>query len=266
MAAALVRDALWSLIRPLLPASMPKLQGGRPRVSDRARLTGILFVLRSGIPWRVLPKQLGFGSGMTCWRRLRDWQHAGIWDLTHFVLLSWLSRNGQIDWSPAVVDSCSVRAVLGAANWGQSDRPKRGSKRHLICDGRGIPLAIELTGANYPDSTQALPLLDAIPPLQGLRGRPRSRPDCILGDRAYDAEKIRRALRVRHISPLLAMRNTENGSGLGRWRGVIERTFAWLNQFRRLRLRYEKRADMHKALLSLACALICWNFLQSHFP
>ena len=82
----------------------------------------------------------------------------------------------------------------------------------------------------------------------------------------YDAEKIRRALRARHISPLLAMRNTENGSGLGRWRWVIERTFAWLNQFRRLRLRYEKRADMHKALLSLARALICWKFLQGYFP
>jgi transposase len=71
---------------------------------------------------------------------------------------------------------------------------------------------------------------------------------------------------VRVTSRLLAMRNTENGSGLGRWRWVIERTFAWLNQFRRLRLRYEKRADMHKALLSLACVLICWNFLQRHFP
>jgi transposase len=135
-----------------------------------------------------------------------------------------------------------------------TDRAKRGSKRHLICDGRGIPLAIELTGANCHDSTQALPLLDAIPPLQGLSGRPRCRPDCILGDRAYDAEKIRRALRALHISPLLARRNTENGSGLGRWRWVIERTFAWLNQFRRLRLRYEKRADMHKAFLSLACS------------
>jgi len=88
----------------------------------------------------------------------------------------------------------------------------------LIFDSRGIPLAIELTGANCHDSTQALPLLDAIPPLQGLRGRPRCRPDCLLGDRAYDAEKIRRALRARHITPLLAMRNTGNGSGLGRWR------------------------------------------------
>src|SRR4029453_5384733 len=100
----------------------PPPPGGGPALSDRACLTGILFVLRSGIPWRMLPKQLGCGSGMTCWRRLRDWQHAGIWDLTHFVLLNWLSRDGQIDWSRAGVDSFWVRAVFGAANGGESDR------------------------------------------------------------------------------------------------------------------------------------------------
>jgi len=106
-------------------------------------------------------------------------------------------------------------------------------------------------------------LVDAIPALQGRCGRPRHRPDCVLGDRGYDAEAIRRGLRQRGIVPFLAKRNTENGSGLGRWRWVVERTFAWLNQFRRLRVRYEKRADLHEAFLSLGCALICWNALES---
>ena len=132
-----------------------------------------------------------------------------------------------------------------------TDRAKLGSKRHLICDGRGVPLAIQLTGANRNDLHQALALVDAIPSLQGERGRPRHRPDCVLGDRGYDAESIRQGLRARRIVPWLAKRNTEHGSGLGRWRWVVERTFAWLNQFRRLRMRYEKRVDIHEAFLSL---------------
>jgi transposase len=84
----------------------------------------------------------------------------------------------------------------------------------------------------------------------------------VLGDRGYDAASIRSGLRTRHILPLLAMRRTKNGSGLGRWRWVVERTFAWLNQFRRLRVRYDKRADIHEAFLSLGCALICWQSLR----
>jgi transposase len=113
--AALLPDGLWDLVVPLLPAPLPKPRGGRPRLSDRACFTGIVFVLRSGIPWRMLPKELGCGSGMSCWRRLRDWQQAGLWDLIHFALLNWLSRGNQIDWSRAVVDSCSVRAVFGGS-------------------------------------------------------------------------------------------------------------------------------------------------------
>jgi transposase len=138
-----------------------------------------------------------------------------------------------------------------------TDRAKLGSERHLICDGRGIPLAIQ------NDSQQALALVDAIPALQGESGRPRHRPDCVLGDRGYDTEAIRQGLRDRRSIPFLAKRNTKHGSGLGRWRWVVERTFAWLNQFRRLRVRYEKRANLHEAFLSLACALICWNALES---
>jgi transposase len=112
MVTTLISDDLWNLIAPLLLQLRSKPKGGRPRVPDRACLRGIVFVLRSGIPWEMLPKELGC-SGMTCWRRLRDWQDAGIWGLIHFVLLDWLSRYSRIDWSRAVVDSCSVRAVFG---------------------------------------------------------------------------------------------------------------------------------------------------------
>src|SRR5438094_9605413 len=105
MSQRLIDDALWRRIEPLLPKP-PRRRWksmGRPRVPDRACLRGILFVLRSGIPWEMLPKELGCGSGMTCWRRLRDWQESGIWQLIHFVLLDWLCRFNQIDWSRAVV-------------------------------------------------------------------------------------------------------------------------------------------------------------------
>ncbi len=113
MSKPLVSDELWEVIAPLLPREPPKPKGGRPRVPDRPALTGILFVLRSGIPWEMLPQEMGCGSGMTCWRRLYEWQEAGVWEKLHQVLLDRLQEADQIDWSRAVVDSASVRAVLG---------------------------------------------------------------------------------------------------------------------------------------------------------
>jgi transposase len=144
-----------------------------------------------------------------------------------------------------------------------TDRGKNGSKRHVVCDGQGTPLAITHTGANVHDSQQAIPLIDAIPSIKRPGGGRRKRPDAAFADRAYDAEqKIRVPLRERGIRPFIAKRNTEHGSGLGVHRCVVEWVFSWLFQNRRLRLRYEKRADIHTALLTIGCLLICWNRLE----
>ncbi len=132
-----------------------------------------------------------------------------------------------------------------------------------MVDANGIPLAIEHTGANVHDSEMAMALVDAIPPIKQPRGRPRRRPDETLADRAYDAEdKIRKPLRARGIKPLIAKRNTEHGSGLGRYRYVVEAAFDWLFNQRRLRVRYEKRDDIHQAFLIIGCFLICWRRIQ----
>lgn len=114
MGKQIVSDELWSVIQPLLPVEPPKPKGGRPRVEDRATLTGILFVLKTGIPWEMLPEEMGCGSGMTCWRRLRDWQEAGVWEQLHRVLLERLAQADQIDWSRVSIDSGSVPAPGGA--------------------------------------------------------------------------------------------------------------------------------------------------------
>ena len=113
MAKPILDDELWALIEPLLPPPKPRRERypGRKPLDDRKVLTGILFVLQSGIPWEMLPKEMGCGSGMSCWRRLRTWQEAGVWDRLHEVLLARLRAAGRIDWSRAIVASSSIRAV-----------------------------------------------------------------------------------------------------------------------------------------------------------
>jgi transposase len=120
-----------------------------------------------------------------------------------------------------------------------------------------------LTAGNRNDITQLLPLLDRVKPVRGRRGRPRKRPDQVIADRGYDSNKHRRALRQRGIKPVIARRETEHGSGLGVYRWVIERSFSWLHQFRRLRTRYERDPEMHEAIIHLGCAIICWRRLTS---
>ena len=127
----------------------------------------------------------------------------------------------------------------------------------MITDAGGIPLATRLTGANRHDVTQLIPLVDGIPRIRGKRGRPRRYPDSVQADRGYDSEIHRWLLIARGIEPQLAKRRTPNGSGLGKTRWVVERTLSWLHQFRRLRIRYERRDDIHEAFVSIGCIIIC---------
>src|SRR5918995_4118884 len=127
MARFLVPDDLWAVVEPLLPPARPRPKGGRPPISDRAALAGIVFVLKSGLPWEMLPAEMGCGSGMSCWRRLRDWQEAGVWAALHRVFLERLHGAGQLDWSRASLDSASVPAKRGARPPGRT-RPTAASR------------------------------------------------------------------------------------------------------------------------------------------
>ncbi|WTS67515.1 IS5 family transposase [Streptomyces sp. NBC_00105] len=260
----IVSDELWLLIEPLLPEPAQKQVEGRPRVPDRQALCGILFVLHTGIQWEYLPQELGFGSGMTCWRRLAAWNDAGVWDQLHLVLLKKLRIAKKLDWSRAVIDSSHIRAARRGPKSGPSpvDRARPGSKHHLIVDGQGIPLAVSLTGGNRNDVTQLIPLLKKIPSVSGLVGRPRNRPDSLLGDRGYDHDKYRRLVWATGVKPVIARRGIPHGSGLGIHRWVVERTIAWLHGFRRLRIRWERRDDIHEAFLGLATCLITHRHVQ----
>src|SRR3954449_9818500 len=257
-----VDDGFWAVLEPMLPERVSQ-RIGRPRVDDRIAFTAILFVLVTGVPWRLLPRELGC-SGVTAWRRLRDWQAAGVWDRLHRELVRRLNAVGRLDWSAGVVDGSHIRALRGGSLTGPSpvDRARTGSKHHLIVDCHGVPLGVTLTGGHRNDVTQLLPLIDGIGAIAGKRGRPRQRPDQVIADRGYDHDKYRRELWRRGVKPVIARRCTDHGSGLGRVRWVVERTFAWLHNFRRLRIRWERDAGLHYALLSLGCSLICWRHLR----
>jgi|tagenome__1003787_1003787.scaffolds.fasta_scaffold20840400_1 transposase len=256
-----VDDRFWAVLEPMLPERVSQ-RIGRPRVDDRIAFRAILFVLGTGVPWRVLPREIGC-SGVTAWRRLRDWQAAGVWDRLHRELVRRLNALGRRDWSAGVVDGSHIRALRGGPLTGRSpvDRARTGSKHHVIVDCHGVPLAATLTGGHRNDVTQLLPLVDGVGAIAGKRGRPRQRPDRLIADCGYDHDEYRRELRRRRVKPRIARRRTAHGSGLGRVRWVVERTFAWLHNFRRLRIRSERDAALHYALVRLGCSLICWRHI-----
>jgi transposase len=265
MAKPLVSDELWQRIEPLLPKPKPRRFRfpGRKPIDPRQALTGIIFVLKTGIPWESLPLEMGCGCGMTCWNYLKAWQEAGVWQRLHQALLSELQEADRIDWSRAAVDSSHARALGGGEKTGENptDRRKLGSKHHVLVDAQGVPLATTISGSNVPDINELLPVVDAVPEVQGKVGHPRKRPKELYADRAYDSDPHRQQLKNRGIDPKIGRRRTEHGSGLGIYRWVVERTISWLHSFRKLRLRTDRTAQIHEAFVALASSLICMWFL-----
>jgi transposase len=210
---------------------------------------------------------MGCGWGMTCWRRLHDWQPQGVWFRLFQVLLDHWEDAGKIDGARAAVDSTFARAFGGVAGSGPNptDRGRPGVKHPVLVDAQGLPLAGEVTAADVPEIQELRPLVDSCGPLDE-SGQPQRRPEEASGDRAYDSEPHRKELRKRGIEPKLAKRNTEHGSGLGVFRWVAERTESWWHGFRKLRCMTEKTKPMPDAFFDLALAVICFRFLESPEP
>ncbi len=183
-------------------------------------------------PGEDLPQSLGYGSGMTCWRRLRDWNAAGVWQKLHHAMLVRLREHDQIDWSRASIDGSSVPNPGGQETGpNPTDRGKLGSKRHIVVDARGIPLVVLVSGANRHDSMMFEKCIDALPAVRGLRGKPRCRPSKLHADKGYDYARCRAYLKKRGIASRIARRGVESSERLGRYRWVVERTHGWFAGF-----------------------------------
>jgi len=255
-------EPLWCAVEPLLPAPPVGPRRGRPRADDRQLFFAIYYVLRTGLQWKALPRRLGAAS--TAHDRFQEWTRAGVFRQLWALGLLELEVEGRLDWEFQSLDSCATKAPLGGEAVGPNptDRGKGGTKRHVLTDARGLPLAVEVSGANVHDRQLVdsifahMPLL---PPLAVVDSPPH-----FCGDKAYDAHWIRQLLArwgyVDHIKSRgqeAHERQLTPAYRARRW--VCERTHSWMNRFRRLLIRWEKKVANYHALLYLACANIVWK-------
>jgi putative transposase len=258
-----VPDDLWPLIRDVLPPEKPAGTPGRPCVPFRRVLDGILYVLRSGCHWKAVPSE--FGSGSTVHRRFRQWNRRGLFHEVVRLVLAWYDRTRGIDWTWQAADAKMAPAPLGGTQTGPNptDRGKSGTKRHLLIDGRGVPLAFHLTGANRHDIKGLRPLLGA--------GRLTERPEPTAGapqhlclDKAYAAASTDELLDGMGLIGHVKQKGEASEPGVGepvdparRWKA--ERSISWLNNLRKLRVRWEKKAENYEALWLLGAMLVTYR-------
>src|SRR5215213_7126870 len=271
MSKELVSDELWEIIEPLLPEVPPKPKGQtqgrqaphrRPRGSDRHR-----FRPEERHPLGDAAPGDGLRLGIDLLAEVTRLAAGGRVGRAPSGALGPPGR-GRPDRLGAGVFGLGERAgQKGGRRTGPNptDKGKAGSKRHVVADRGGVPLAVVLTAANVHDSKVLEEAVDAIEPIKrprGLPGRPRKRPKKLHADKAYDFPRCREALRKRSIKARIARRGIDSSEKLGRYRWAVERTLSWANRFRRLKVRYERRDDIHQAFLDLGCALISWRYVQ----
>jgi len=264
-----VSDRLWARVEPLLPVREGKQKVGRPAKSDRQMLGAILYVLRTGIPWNALPREIG--ASTTVYDRFRWWEQTGVFkrlweagltECDEVIGLDWayLSLDGSMTKAPFAVAATATQEGVGP---NPTDRGKQGTKRSVLCDGHGLPLAVVIGGANTPDMKLAAPTLDALVVTRPAVSAQAPHGLCL--DKGYDYDLVRYAATQRGYTLHLRTRSEERAAVASgdpeqrprRW--VVERLHSWLNRYRRLLVRFEKLARTYRAFVQFACALICFQ-------
>lgn len=264
-------DERWEFLKPLLPDSKDR---GRPRRDRRQVLNGIFWILRTGTPWRDLPDT--YGPWQTVYQCFRKWRQEGIWDCILGALRLRLDRENKITWDLWCIDGSTMQATRAAAGGGEKGRPDEPSdhalgysrggfttKVHLLTDGKGIPLTAVLTAGQRHESTQFLNVMNDVRIPQP-KGRPRTRPNGLAGDKAYSVGWIREWLRQHNIRATIPQRSDQAARHKGRplkfdreqyrRRNVVERCIGWLKECRRVATRFEKLAVNFLAMIKLAMA------------
>ena len=262
-----VPDDLWSLIAPLFGPEKAPGTPGRPAVPFRRIFDGIIDVLRTGCPWRAIPREQ-FAPKSTVWGRFRPWVEAGVFQQAWALALDSYDLAVGIAWKWQALDGVITKAPLGGEATGPSpvDRAKSGTKRSVLSDGRGAPLAVVVAGANAPDKTLAVETLDRIPVERPAKVVYRLHHLCL--DAGYDYEDViagvlERGSHLQLSPPAKEKREAppERKHPARRW--VVERTPAWQNRFRRLLIRWEKKLDHDYAMIDLASTLIVWRIVMA---
>src|SRR5260221_479802 len=254
-------DRQWAFIQPLLP---PPARTGRPRANDRQTIEGIVYILITGCRWQDLPRE--FGAPTTVWRRLKCWGEEGVWEHIWRAALSALDRQGKLDWSMAFLDGSFAPAKRGGDKVGVTKKGK-GTKWMLVIDGNGLPLGFHLDSATTAEVKLAEQTLETIK--VPAREVSRCRPEKLVADRAYDSSAFRDVLRRRGIGMCIPpkRRPTSWRPNRGhpvvarkeeyRCRYKVERSFAWLGNFRRLLIRWEHYWDVYNGFFAVAVMIVC---------